>query len=784
MSPPLNAAALVVGIDNYAYINKLQGCVTDAADMCAWLIDIGVDPARIRCHLSPRPELASAALDGRVSPKPASRADIWQSVIDIDAEFRAAPGDWLFVHWSGHGYFLIEERRPVFLTPEWREQDTAQNLDVFAFSEYFQSLRCKAQFFVFDACQNYPQSAIEASKIQPMGPNVKGSAPDPAQSVALCCAVAQGQVAPIVNGRGVLTSELLKALREAETGALPSALADAIDFNWDTGARRVDMERLFENVVAPRVQHIAKTHNRVQNPTFEQRGAGKQGRPFYIRPLPDIDTAELTISAELAANEDLITVNLNPPVREPLKLPLEPRELPFKGRAPLNARLIADCLAKPGWTPIPPNYFKPKLAGRTLRIHFDLNAAIAPDDDLTNIATIGPDGAPGQPLSDRDLSDLGLDPHRLPTGVSRRADKRGLDFADKIDFGAIAERLRTKVRSRGEDLLIAPPGVRLDSLRPNVRIELPPQRDFAGYLDSVRIINIKPYGASDDTAPVRLSVSEVRRQPSLRLHPGLYRWEIDLPWGRTFGAVEIGDEAIALCRLEAPEGLEPLRHGLLHSSLTRANGDRVFVAGGKVAAPAHQDLIAREFEDANLYVPGFPNIPILLQNNGDEWRAEPYARVPIPEWDLIFTAARLHDVNLGRALTSVRAALLQSAQSVHEHDLLLLAFAYAARAQGEQAMIEKFLYWLRTDEARGSGDAAILRASARKLPTPDFIPAPLLRWGGDLSQTRTADQTDIAEIVSSSAWAVYRRLEWAAPIDMDQIKMGHPGEQYERPATA
>ena len=185
----------------------LTGCVQDARETVSWLRSIDVPADRIRMHLG----AAGAAPDHEgVAALGATRDQIWASI----AEMQAWEGERLFVILSGHGYYL-PDHGPIFLAQDWSRTFSTKNLAINAYADFFQSLLFRNVIFVVDACANYDVDPTYRSAIVPLGPENAKALPNPANAVTLCCAASQGQLAPVVEGRGLMLRRLLEVLKEA-----------------------------------------------------------------------------------------------------------------------------------------------------------------------------------------------------------------------------------------------------------------------------------------------------------------------------------------------------------------------------------------------------------------------------------------------------------------------------------------------------------------------------------------------------------------------------------------
>ncbi|WLB72536.1 caspase family protein [Bradyrhizobium elkanii] len=268
----MNADALIIGIDKYdrSDIPTLPGCVNDAVAAAKWLISIGVPSARIVVHVAP--------INGAQFPP-----DVVVQAADIDtilASFgklaKAGQGDQLFIFMSGHGK-SVPGAGPVFLCQNYLVNDiTRANLKIDEYIEWFQSWKYKDQFLFYDACQDTTASIGQISSVQAQGPDAPPGSykPAPGNALTACYACSAGERAWAGDGRGVLVRYSLEELDPTLWANLQAddPEQDAIQYDWTTGARTVDLGRLFTNIISVKISQAAASAQKFQTPFCKPHG--------------------------------------------------------------------------------------------------------------------------------------------------------------------------------------------------------------------------------------------------------------------------------------------------------------------------------------------------------------------------------------------------------------------------------------------------------------------------------------------------------------------------------
>jgi hypothetical protein len=234
-----------------------------------------------------------------------------------------------------------------------------------------------------------------------------------------------------------------------------------------------------------------------------------------------------------------------------------------------------------------------------------------------------------------------------------------------------------------------PPGTDPNGRAPNVRFVMAQggAARLAGFLVDQPAVSLTPAG--DETPSLLRSVAEIERHPMEWAEAGAYRLTIDLPWGRWSRLVAVQDDG-APTNLEVPGtiGREPLRNAWL--------------LAGQAAEPPALDR-----ETAGRVAPRLAKtISLVAQVTAGDDRVEPFSRTALPEWDMLFSAGRLDQVDEARIrqLASAASPDLEG----QERDLLLLGLGHAAFAQGRFDALRVVLAGVTGTLVRNSFDHAVL----------------------------------------------------------------------------
>ena len=670
----MNASALIVGIDGCNQIPQLSGSALDALEAADWLLAIGVPPERIRLHAEPQSGQTLTAPVG-VAVNPPSRDAIWASILAIKKE----SGDRLYVFLSGHGYYLAE-LGPIFLTKDWSEDFPDKNIDILSFAGFFRSLSFRDQLFVVDACQSYAMDSVYRSRVPASKPNVPAWTPDPQNALTLCCAADQGQFAVVVDGRGLLTRNLLATLKDAQASGPPSVARDALVYDWSTGSRKLDLNPLFELVISPAVIQAAAANHATQTPTIQPQGRATREGTCIIINLDQERAVPFKVEAAPEEGIDMMRFELRPPVRE-LSLPVigSASHFPFAGVAPLGARLIVSCVPVAGWGVQPPmaDVHVPP-AGVTL--NFVLTPPPTTPGQLTqfNVKLVRPDGSDAFEINTADYEAVGVarggaaapgEPNIVPheNGPDILMNGAPLQKAQTT-----AERLRDLLTARmsarqpGLEIFISPPGKTIEQARPNLRLEQPPggPASLAGFLVREQLVKVERIGGNPLRDGKALSLERLSKRSLLRVDPGLYRVRVELPWGAGSSQVEVYDTGVAVCSLPAIAGLEPLRNAVARGEVQVPEGRQIVMLPNRDDVADNGNAVGGPLRLQPIEPAAIEGVTVLLQQENGTWRAEPYSDLPWVEWDLLIGAGRLGAVDLQKAAERLEGARLHPTEAM------------------------------------------------------------------------------------------------------------------------
>ncbi len=277
--------ALVVGIDDYASVNKLTGAAQDAVDVVGWLRRLGVPDTNILLHAAPAEPTQAAVAGLGLTVGGCREADLWES-------FRALSkkqGSKLFVFLMGHGLFEPGGSR-VFLTQE-ADQEVLKNLSVEWYAAYLRGQAFTDQYVVMDGCLNLPYTAAERAKFTP-GEQSAVVLPPPRPDVrqVYCFSAQQGEKALEIDGHGLFTQTLLKTLDPDHPDE------GCVDLDDESGVVRLDLARAVNDIVAPLVTAKAPR----QHPGLQALGAVRTSTVLPIVELVPDRTARVRVSVDPA----------------------------------------------------------------------------------------------------------------------------------------------------------------------------------------------------------------------------------------------------------------------------------------------------------------------------------------------------------------------------------------------------------------------------------------------------------------------------------------------------
>ena len=259
-----------------------------------------------------------------------------------------------------------------------------------------------------------------------------------------------------------------------------------------------------------------------------------------------------------------------------------------------------------------------------------------------------------------------------------------------------------------------------------------------------------------------LSADEVARQSLLRVEPGEYRVCVDAPWGIGVTAVTVAETGVATCELPEVVGREPLRNVVIKNKIAVDPGAELVELP---ALPGPKFSVKANPED----IPRCPGVTVLFRRESDSLRAEPYSDIGWSEWDMLIGAGRLDAVDLSKAAERFAAAGGGGADERADLNILLLALAYAARAQGQPERAETFLASLSSSFAETS-DVALLRNDEIKAS----LPPPLFSWAAPLISRRAATTQLPAVAARRSTWFVPESVPKAELMKAEPIEQAIP----------
>jgi hypothetical protein len=766
----LNASALVIGIDKYdlGEIPVLSGCVLDAFNATNWLLKLGVPAERIYLHVAK--STTSPANDPGVTVRAADLDSIIRSINAL----AAGQGDKLFVFMSGHGLYVRPEG-PIFLTRDYGNPTSQKNLRIDEYVNYFLSWPYRDQFLFYDACQNPTAVLGQISPVQAQGPPATAGtyAPNLQYAMTACFSASAGQFAWAGTGRGVLVEHLLEEIANASAAGLSPTdrRQKSIIYDWSTGARQLDISILFNDVIAPKIQQAAGAANHSQRPYCVQRERALTEGKSPILDLPTVSATRVNVSVtppEAVDEVKQINIVVRSPVRQ-LYLPDigKPFLNPHPCVAPTGTVLEATCDTKDFSIWIAVNSpLTANLTGADVEVELQLAKPLfsspppsggAPSQLNVRIVPRG-GGAPNGDIGglySQIASNHGLDT-RMPKGVVFGHNEIGPDISFDPTIAGAAEAageisvgwlkaIRRHVSNDGFDVLLSRLGEHADNLKPNVRFGLPENiGHLIGFLEESPVLSLSAaFGRSRSVQ--KLSMADIKNHPNERLAPGIYRIEIDLPWGRWSDSIYVSSDDIVDIRLPDSIGLPPLRNIVFAAA---DDGPTISL----ISSQSMQNRLLVLKDDDNV-VGGLAEagIDLLVTGTNGVLRVEPFSWTALPEWDLIFTAGRIDDLDAAAVSRLISAAGV-SALPEPEQGLLLLALGYAVEARQDWTRLELIVGRLTGDIAE-SVDALLLKhAFKMKQSSPPSDPPPgaidikpitnalergvppLLRWGADLYQ--------------------------------------------------
>ncbi|HZF12051.1 MAG TPA: hypothetical protein VFE33_24965 [Thermoanaerobaculia bacterium] len=604
--------ALVVGIDVYDSpdVPPLEGAVADALTAYRWLRRLGVPDGQILLHASPSPAIRAQLEAVRPGCRPARSPDIDDSIVRLED---VVGGTRLFVFLCGHGLFEPTSER-LFLTQEFSQRRPA-NLGLKLYVPRLLEMPFERQFLFMDGCQNLPYSQSERQKIAAvMYGGRTGFTPRADNSLVLCYAASQNQLAREVGGRGLYSRQLFEGLD------LERPWPDAVDLDFATGDRTVNLDKLVRDCLVDKVEREAQAQSPplVQTPQIQVEGRWQSARAYPIVRLRAVPTAAVQVligPAEAVPDVQRVRIFVEEPPWD-LRLPrLEGDRIPLPvvSRLPLGVQITARCNLRSGapWELLPARYdfevakdqtltftLKPKappaspprpprrprageeepMEPRELRSDRGSEASTT-----IELRTVAPDGSTRHnEFSYEEVSrSLGIDLARgdeVVSGVRIHHHEHGPDF--EVRPGALRQGYDMANRWAKAIQHLTPPevgvtlgvrGAARPEAGPNLRIALPPSgaRSLAGFVAGRPVVWVglpgeEPDGPlwRPDPGPGQMSLVDLEQKPGLRFEPGPVRVRLDLPWGSWTSLVRVPEIGQAVVELPAAVGTPPLRVAL------------------------------------------------------------------------------------------------------------------------------------------------------------------------------------------------------------------------------
>ena len=602
--------ALVIGIDQYDNPDEmppLTGAAADAVAAVQWLRQLGVPAEQILLHAAPS-EATKPALDAVGVPyRPARAGVVFESIARLDA---VKTGTRLFIFLSGHGLYEPSSGR-LFLLQDAGKGFQLFNIGIQAYGDLFLSWPFKRQFLFIDGCQNYPYSQAERQKIKADGPPGLRDhfTPDPENSLIACFAASQGQTADEVNGRGALLNRLLPALNPADPWLW------AVDLDFGTGRRAVDLRKLIYGHLIGQVEHDTRNGSRQRLQAYPL-GAAQSEDCWPVLALCSTPSSHVRVDVKpahaITAVQSLyVRVKDEPQWSLPRRQqPGKPIVTPIEAHLPKGLQGRAECYVRPnsdGW-----HLYRSELKFETSNnkdLTFNLSrrgrqpapppppaASAEPPgpDAYASVETVGPDGQPAFPLYDYApvAGELSIpEPHtgdQVAPGVTIIRHENGPEFrgasdaritvaetafawADAINKATAADiAVVTSAWGRGDA-----------DMPPNVRVIMPPggAGALAGPLASIPAMSMTPAGEPLDTAVAQPhSLQDLEATPEFRIEPGPTHVALTLPWGSWAQTVHVPMVGTAKVAVPASVGTPPLRVPLA-AELHRPRQDILGVGG-------------------------------------------------------------------------------------------------------------------------------------------------------------------------------------------------------------
>jgi len=719
MNEALTTWALVVGIDKYdsPALPELSGATADAAEFVGWLRRLGVPDAQILLHAAPTDSNRKLLQDLSKPYDAATEAVIFASINRL----RGETGTRLFIFLSGHGLYDPATRR-VFLTQEAGVNGVWVNLGIDKYIELFLSMPYRRQFLILDGCQNYGWPEDRRS---PIGANIYGNLSgfnaQPENTLVALFGASQDQRAAEIGGRGAFSKHLLATI-DLDTPGL-----DAVDFDFSSGARSIDIRKAMDLVI-PTVQTDAQALSPplLQVPQVGVYGRGQSERTLPICRLADIETSQFHLDVqppEAVTDVRLVQVAIDadPYWARVLKPPPQVA-VPVVSVLPKGEKVIAECRVREDapWDAVSGRYEFRAETDNTQTFYLQPRTpAGAPSGPIDGIS-VKIRGAQGQPIPAMPSVDgyreagqklgLGVTPDQgdeVAKGVVITPHEDGPDFdvaAGAADPEHVASAWAIAIKDIVPSELTIATTIRGSApltREPNLELRFPEggAHRLAGVLVDEPAVYIVSAGEANDEPQQPVSLRALEKEPAVVVDAGHVRVRIVLPWGSWSGSAQVPQRGKAWLQLPDAIGTPPLRvqlykevnrygsyilgtegnrpSGRLRQSILSdastdlVDGDPQSAAWALVAPEtANQSSfrIAALSGSRTLTFP-LPNRPVAIDRSSGGLRVEPLSPMPVAEWDLLVATGRLDALNVDQAIELTRQKWVD--------DLLGLAGAYA-----------------------------------------------------------------------------------------------------------
>jgi len=771
----MNAAALIVGVNQYDGIDApLTGCLADAFEALEWLLEIGVAPERI--HFLTSPQVTVSPLTGMEVPAGVHFGDARREAIgDALAELMLWSGDQLFIFFSGHGLHA-GEAKSIFLASDFNlETKTDRNIPIEPLISMCLDSNFRDTLLVLDACQNSDKIDDEyRSKIAPGSLGFRPGDPKDGFGVFCCYAATTLTRAPIINERGLLTAELIKALREVSNGET-NGVYDVCSYDWTVGTAHLNFTPLYTDVVIERVKKIARDNNRSQRPKKATRGRFEEDDDYLLYPLPIDDPVQVTLKVKSPEGAKRLSIEQNKPI--PVQLQFEDVVEETRIMIPNGADFFAACTPKTNWVSDPATHslvplktdqsltisMKPVTNGPTYK-GVPYRLVHTGDHKLKKV--VGPSA--GEIVSIGDAMKRAQIPFII---------KKMPQFGDKsIDivarpagpmgggggYGAMEGVFKGIDADPGMPWAFEKPWVPIEGKEteedePNLLFSVVADRESAGfgYLADRNVIELKPLSGPDRAKIQRLSPSVLTRMDEMRVIPGQYKITSLLPWGRRSKIIDVPYKGHVEVSIQPVDEPPPLRHRTALSEIARTSVSihplGLFGIDSLVSRPgaASSDELGELARLTDTFV-------LLHEETDLGERITPFSDIRHEAWDQIFALRDLEAVDLDDAYSFLIGLDFQDGQT----SVFALGLAYAYWAQMGLEAGEPFLDCLDvlTPGFKALPDVTLLRNAALE-QNEQVFGRPLLRWGVDLIAPKARTSLHKRDLSVDTALARYLEEE-------------------------